>query len=147
MALTTFVTDTAIASTPMNLNFTYLPPVGTVLPWLKSFTGVPGTLPEGYMECDGSVVSDAGSPLNGETLPDLNGDNRFLRGSSTSGTTGGSDTKDLTHQHFMNNIEDVNGTGVSWGFNSSNPTTQDGGSATQDILPSYYEVVWIIRFK
>ena len=56
------------------------PPIGAIIAWAKSFTGVPATLPSGWVECDGSVLSDTDSPLDGETLPDLNsGSKRFLR--------------------------------------------------------------------
>lgn len=47
--------------------------------------------------CDGSVVSNPNSPLNGQTLPDMRG--RFLKGGTTPGTTGGSDTMNLAHSH------------------------------------------------
>ncbi len=71
-------------------------PIGAVIAWLKNFNGVPN-LSENFRECDGSTIVDALSPLNGQTLPDLNGDNRFLRGNSTSGATGGSSTVAHTH--------------------------------------------------
>ncbi|KKM72362.1 hypothetical protein LCGC14_1421250, partial [marine sediment metagenome] len=55
-------------------------------------------LPEGWVECNGQTLSgafaDADSPYNGGTIPDLNassGTERFLRGSISSGTTGGSE--------------------------------------------------------
>jgi len=66
-------------------------PIGGIVAWAKTLSGVPN-LPEGWVECDGTVLVDALSPLNGQTIPDLNGDNRFLRGNSTSGGTGGSET-------------------------------------------------------
>ena len=47
-------------------------PIGTVLPWVKNLAGVPA-LPVGWLECNGQVVADSQSPLDGETLPDLNG--------------------------------------------------------------------------
>ncbi len=59
-------------------------PVGGIVAWVKSLAGVPN-LAEGWVECDGSVLADSQSSLNGQTIPDLNGDNRFLRGASTSG--------------------------------------------------------------
>src|SRR4051794_30062889 len=72
-------------------------PVGCVKAWLKSFPGVPAT-PSGWMECNGQVLNDAQSPLDGQTLPDLNGGagiQRFLRGAMASGGTGGSDAMNL----------------------------------------------------
>jgi hypothetical protein len=127
---TTSILDASIRDERVTLS-TYVPktPVGTIVAWAKSLTGVP-VLPAGWHECDGSVVSDVNSPLNGTTLPNLNsGTQRFLRGSTTSGTTGGADTvnpRDTTH--------DVGTT----------DTTGWYAKSSISILPSYYEVVWII---
>jgi hypothetical protein len=49
-----------------------LVPIGGVIAWLKSFTNVP-TLPDEYAELNGQVLSDAQSPFNGQTLPNLEG--------------------------------------------------------------------------
>jgi len=135
----------------VNTNFTdienafnqgYSPPIGSVLPWLKSFTNTP-SLPTGWVECDGSVLSDAASVYDGQTLPDMNTTQSFLRGSSTSGTTGGADTIDLSHTHAISN-------------GGSNNVTQDANddlimdsqlSASQSILPVFYETVMIMRVK
>lgn len=57
-----------------------LVPIGSVVAWLKSLTGVPQLLPEGFVECDGSVINNVGSPLNGTTIPDLNSVNQFFEG-------------------------------------------------------------------
>lgn len=59
-------------------------PVGTIMAWNKSFPNTPA-LPSGWLECNGQTVSDAESPYNGLTLPDLNSTGRFLRGGATSG--------------------------------------------------------------
>ena len=74
-------------------------PIGTVLPWLKSLTNVPD-LPVGFVECSGQTLSDEFSPLDGQTIPDLNGDNRFLRGNSTSGGTGTFDVGGSTFDYY-----------------------------------------------
>ncbi len=121
-----------------------IPPIGSVIPWLKTLTGTP-SLPDGWVECDGSTISDADSPYDGVTIPDLNGDNRFLRGSSTSGSTGGNDTVDLSHTHSLSTTVGFTGTGAQYVLTST--TTGSAGSATQDILPTYYEVVYIMRIK
>ncbi len=49
-----------------------LVPIGGVIAWLKSFTNVPA-LPDEYAELNGQVLSDAQSPFNGQTLPNLEG--------------------------------------------------------------------------
>ncbi|GAH18087.1 unnamed protein product, partial [marine sediment metagenome] len=73
-------------------------PVGTVLPWLKSYTNTPA-LPDEFVECNGQVLDDGDSVYDGQTIPDLNGGNRFLRGAATSGTTGGAATINIAHAH------------------------------------------------
>ena len=64
-------------------------PIGCVKAWMKNFPGVPALATQ-WAECNGQVLSYAGSPLNGQTLPDLN-NGRFLRGAGASGGTGGSE--------------------------------------------------------
>ena len=71
-------------------------PIGTIMAWLKTLVHTPQVLPTGWVECDGAVVSDADSVYDGDTLPDLNG-GEFMRGFTTSGGTGGSDTMAHTH--------------------------------------------------
>lgn len=132
-------------------------PVGTVLAWLKSYTNTP-SLPDGWAECDGSAVSDSDSPYNGQNLPDLNsGTQRFLRGSTTSGTTGGSDS----HSHEWVNdgggagdygialassgTGDASGAGQGFGSGGTISGSKSTGGASA--LPNYYEVVWIIKIK
>jgi hypothetical protein len=86
-----------------------------------------------WIECNGQVISNANSIYDGKTAPNLNasggGTKRFLRGSTTSGTTGGSET----HKH-----DTEPGTGMD--YNVSNRQI-----AAASTLPSYYEVVWIMK--
>lgn len=118
-----------------------LVPIGAIIPWAKSITSVPA-LPSTYLECNGQAVDDAESPIDGETLPDLNGNSNFLRGAATSGGTGGSSTH--THTALANTsskarkgqlAEECQALGHTHSTNSGNN------------LPPYYEVVWIIRIK
>ena len=107
-----FVSDVAIGTSPYactsttlnaNLNADMLDgkhaddisPIGTVLSWLKSYINTPA-LPDGWVECNGQILDEAESVYDGQVIPDLNGDNRFLRGNSTSGGTGGESTHVLT---------------------------------------------------
>lgn len=111
-------------------------------------------LPDAWVECNGQTISDTDSPLNGKTIPDLNGNNYFLRGSSTSGTTGGSAT--MAHTHT------VLATSTSWGFGSgaigrlvtgvsgaafaqTNLATSEASNTAS--LPPYINIVWIMRVK
>lgn len=109
-------------------------PIGSIVAWTKSTTGCP-TLPDGWVECNGGTLSDASSPFNGQAIPDLNVTQRFLRGKTTSGTTGGSDT----HNHSWS----VVGTDLQSGTNFKlvNSTNADSN------VPAYMEVVWIWRVK
>jgi hypothetical protein len=74
---------------------TVIVPIGSIMAWTKNIPGVP-VLADGWVECNGQTISDAQSPLNGQTLPDLNGQNRFLRGNTVSGGVGGAPF----HQHY-----------------------------------------------
>src|SRR4051812_30104961 len=113
-------------------------PIGSVKAWLKNFPGVPA-LPVQWAECNGQVLSDASSPLNGQTLPDLNGGagiQRFLRGATASGGTGGSDTMNLGGEISVDANLDANVTSAASAPQPDLP-----------IVPSYYEVVWVMRVK
>lgn len=113
-------------------------------------------LSDNFVECKGQTLSDGDSRFNGATIPDLNGGNRFLRGSSTSGATGGSE--EHNHQWFGPESWQANGTtqqsmreaGFSvggdtlwWKGNEGN----DLYTKNEDTKPPYYEVVWIMRIK
>lgn len=112
-------------------------PIGTVVAWLKTFTGTPA-IPTGWVECNGQVLSDATSPYNGQTIPDLNGGNRFLRGATSSGGTGGS----LGKTTAANSGTICANTGCV-----ANMPSEGHTHSISDIQPPYYDVVWIIRVK
>jgi hypothetical protein len=117
-----------------------LAPVGSIVAWQKSFPNTPA-LPVQFAECNGQVLSDAQSPFHGATLPDLNGANRFLRGAGASGGTGGADT----HSHDVDlsaGAGDFAAGTDAYAAGSGHVNTADASS-----LPSYYEVVWVMRVK
>jgi len=119
-------------------------PIGTILSWAKTISGVPA-LNDHWLECDGSVISDAESPMDGQTLPNLNSTNRFLRGNSTSGGTGGV----LTHTHTGtsdNTDNDPCTSGLSASIIQQH-THSLGTTSTGSSVPLYYDVVWIMRVK
>ncbi len=114
-------------------------PIGGVVAWNKSMPGTPA-LPDGWVECNGQVISDPSSPYNGQVVPELNGTSgtqRFLRGSATSGITGGSES----HVHSVG--------AMPGRYNDQSQRTpgSPGNTSAASTLPSYYEVVWIIRIK
>ena len=108
---------------------TFEPPVGTVLPWHKSFANVPQTLPASWHECDGSVISDALSPMNGQTLPNLNGSGYFLRGSATSGTTQANQNK--SHAHGMGSATAASHTHTTSGTAADHTHTYSATTGTE----------------
>jgi hypothetical protein len=131
-------------------------PVGTILPWAKTLTGTPA-LPDGYVQCDGQVLSDGDSVYNGQTIPDLNGGNRFLRGNSTSGTTGGSATNSTNLRINASYTGNSSGSG-EYGYVPGNTLQLRGAGGsnfdrvgadtdTFNILPPYFNIVWIMRIK
>lgn len=131
-------------------------PIGAIIAWAKSLTGVP-SLPSNFVECNGQVLSNSASPLNGQTIPNLNGASagtkRFLRGSSTSGTTGGTES----HSHgagtfvtgFGDNADNCEASALTpVAVNTNDHIHQvTGDSESVSTLPSYYEVVWIMRIR
>lgn len=135
------------------------PPIGSIMPWLKSYTNTPA-LPGGWVECNGQVLVDAESVYNGQTIPDLNGDNRFLRGNATSGGAGGSATQTASlangpHAGSSNPDtwvgDSINSAGELHAYNTSGTTSyfqaKKSSTASFSILPPYYNVVWIMRVK
>ena len=71
-------------------------PIGAVIDWWRPNDTF--AIPEGYKICDGTVVNDALSPFNGQTLPDLR--TKFVLGASTIdsiGQTGGNSS----HTHAI----------------------------------------------
>ena len=76
-------------------------------------------------------------------VPNLNGfdgdePQRFLRGAEASGGTGGTDV----HDHLLGGSAAPAG-GISY----DEGTTYLGSTTNTSTLPSYYEVVWIMRVK
>src|ERR1051325_4361317 len=110
------------------------------------------TLPANFVECNGQTISDAASPLNGQTVRNLNTANRFLRGNSTSGGTGGA----TTHLHSFAGSTDVeDGDGDVQNASGSPITVASfahthafaGSTDSSSSLPPYIDMVWIIRIK
>jgi|SRR5882724_1112490 len=119
--------------------------IGGVFAWMKDLPGVPA-LGAQFVECNGQSLSDAGSPLNGQTIPDLNTAQRFLRGAAASGATGGADT----HDHTGNTSTPADLLQAAYNpdltlatGSHTHPFTTDASSS----LPSFYEVVWVMRVK
>lgn len=112
--------------------------IGGILPWFKSFTNTPA-LPSEYVECNGQTLSDAQSVYNGQIIPTLNtglSSKRWLRGSTTSGTTGGS----VNHTHGR-------GEGGNMAFSPCVSYCPKWLFDSQPNFAPYYEAVNIFRVK
>jgi hypothetical protein len=135
--------------------------VGTIKAVVFDMTGVPG-ITAFWQLCDGTTISDAESPINGETIRDLNANNEFLRGADTSDMTGTGGT--LTHNHQY--ITTGGATGGAAQADANLLTWDSNGSSTKELdldssaltaytklntsgtaLPPYMDVVWVIKIK
>ncbi len=129
-------------------------PIGSIIAWHKNLGGVP-SLPPQYVECNGQALNDPSSLLNGQIIPNLNGEGRFLRGSNVAGTMQADELKSHNHQvisswpsatctewHVVADWMDP-GEGVTW-ENWGPSLTHTGGSETRPINMS---VVWIMKIK
>jgi hypothetical protein len=111
-----------------------LVPIGAVIPWFKDTPGVPA-LPSNFVECNGQVLSDAESPLDGQLMPDINtGAQRFVRGGASSGVTGGIDS-------FATALADNANVGTAQNF-----VTIDFSPGAQP-FPPFVSAVYIVRVK
>lgn len=122
-------------------------PIGGVVPWMKDLTGVPA-LSENFVECNGQTLSDEESPLDGQTIPDLNGssgENRFLRGNTVSGGTGGSETHNHGGETGPADTEDGFYRQGSVVLTAPDEHTHD--ISTSNHLPPYHNVVMVMRVK
>lgn len=80
------------------LNKSY--PIGMLMFFDKFIAPTTTPDPNYWKFCDGSVISNVNSPMNGETTPDLR--NKFIKhpnGNITPMTSGGADSINLNHTH------------------------------------------------
>jgi len=137
----------------------YIAPIASIIAWAKNIkTGL--TIPACWVECNGQTLNDSESILNGILIPNLNGQNRFLRGNSTSGETGGEEKHTLTINEMPRHNHDINAggsSGVASGVQPTPATTPTpsysnlirytGDDAPHENRPPFYDIVWIIRIK
>lgn len=72
-------------------------PIGSIIDWWRPNAGFP--IPEGYVICDGTAISNVLSPLNGNLTPDFT--DKYVLGTSDwaeAGQSGGN----LYHNHTVN---------------------------------------------
>ena len=104
--------------------------VGTIKAYDISGATIPSNnLTAFWQLMDGTTISDSESPLNGDTMRDLNANNEFLRGGDTSGGNGGTAT------HFHN----------SAAGEGNIETTGGAVTSTVNHEPPYMDGAWIIK--
>ncbi len=125
------------------------PPVGSITAFYPALSGVPA-LPGSWMLCDGSEITDASSPMYGETLPDLNADGRFLKGADTSGVenaasaiTGSSGDSNVVHSTKVT----TSGVDGTRGFDDEVNQHAHAAGTYATGNPINFTVCWIIRIK
>jgi len=80
------VSDASEINDNFSLLFSRLVPIGAIIAWHKNLLPEDKhELPDGWVECNGQVLNDPDSLLDGKTIPDLNNSGRFIRGSNSSG--------------------------------------------------------------
>ncbi len=120
-------------------------PIGGIVSWHKTMTGTPA-LAGGWVECNGQVLADPDSPYNGQTIPDLNGAKRILKGATAS--TGSITTEDFlpSHNHAVGG-----GGGGSTYFNWGGEVGWRGDLVSYTgplgTPQTFFNVVWIMRVK
>jgi hypothetical protein len=117
-------------------------PIGGIIAWDKSLGGVTPAMTDEYVEANGQSLSDANSPLNGQTMPPLNSTTmpRFLRGSQTSGSTNTYET----HCHSKG----VQTTAMNQLMASECYLAQNSYKWTKmDTIPLFNEQVYLVRVK
>lgn len=140
-----------------------LVPVGGVVGWMGTMTGVPALGPD-FVQANGQKITDTQSPMFGQTLANLNSGS-FLQGGSTSGSIGGATSQVLTLSVGGSVGVTVTGslsatsftytTGVSTGliltstsFSASTSVfINSTGTTTVATLPPFYTTIWSIRIK
>ncbi len=125
------VRETPASTSSSTSSTSILAPVGSIMAWLKSFTNTPQALPDGWMEADGSAISDADSVYNGQNAPDLNG-NEFVKGAATSGGTGGGTTgAGSSHTHVQSGTVSSDSHGHNDTFGTANESSHTHLLSTQ----------------
>lgn len=113
------------------LKTTGLVPIGGVVATIPALAGAYSCAATteaddlGYVKCNGQVINDPTSPLNGLTIPNINND-VFLKGHTTSNSAGGSNTHDHTvpgHYHYW---------GGHWSTDDSRSYTSDNGDGARN---------------
>lgn len=115
-------------------------------------TPIPPPNTDLWVLCDGNVINDPDSPLDGFVTPPLN-DILFLKGGTTVGQTGGSSTINLSHNHGTNLVSENDESGTSnartgGDYRAGSPHTHavaSRWSSAEPILPPYKQLQIYMR--
>jgi len=132
-------------------------PVGTIIAFGGTEAQAQAQTANGWWICDGRVVSDLGSPWNGQHTPQLS-QGSFLRGAANAGGTGGAVSQQIPSQTISSRSNGFDQHDTFWGdprtnvcgasgFCTGAAVTSQGtwNAATVPTLPPYYEVIYPIR--
>ena len=148
---------------PVGISTGQVIPIGGIMPYNE----YPETeIPEIYVKCNGQTITDSDSPLEGQTAPDLNNSNRFLRGSDgNTGVTGGAEqvalsgTELASHDHQARTVyngssmnssagsESGAGSGSSYEDSDREAIKSEGGDSAHENRPPFFNVTYIMRVK
>jgi|GEM_PF-3471408 len=114
---------------------TFLFKVGDIKPFF-SYLGL--EIPAGWVECNGQVLNDSQSSLNGKTLPNLN-NSTFLAGSASAqnGTSLGGGSASITRANLPN-VTLSSATTSNGEESVTGSVSVANGSHTHDFPDSYY---------
>lgn len=139
---TTYYNSQILYADDLNLTMSVGIPIGGIVGWVDNL-GELGSinLPDNWQLCDGTTISDSDSPLNGETVPDLNAENKYLRGNTTSTGSGGT----TSHGHTTDTYGASSRSRSPFEYTASD--THYHLLASSSHLPRYYQVKFIMRIK
>lgn len=130
-------------------------PIGGIISWYKALIGVGSQLPDGYVECNGQVLSDPESPLTGQTIPDINGSisaqQNFIRhGTAASASAAGNadavtSVPAVSLSNSSTSFTSPGGSGLS--VITAVNMTVNGAACQSQILPKYFLVVAVMRVR
>lgn len=90
-------------------------PVGSIVPVLVGFPGVPTPNPLLWQECDGATVANDNSPIRNQPTTDMHSTQRFPRGApnpGVAGNVGGTLSRNLHHDH--GGVTGIGGNDTLW---------------------------------
>lgn len=132
-------------------------PIGSILFFQASTTEANGTPidppnPNIWTICDGSVINDIDSPMNGQATPNLK--NKFPKGASTDLINGGNSTINIQHSHggrtgvTDDRADVVADIGVDHSIGAPHyHSINNQWSTAEPIIPKYFAVQAFIRYK